>query len=190
MTTKVYYTEASNSLVQVTTFTDNSNNTTNEIYVKINITDETIIQSGEDAPRALQDQDVYVFRSIFDQIVKDSPKNGLSKETVSSLVNQILDMKYMETYLPIKVGVNDIPYNSCVNYLFLFSTLVVPYQIVDWEVFTKSSYKTQIYEKFSKTNNMSAYNAKIVLRYILLIPGFILSPLILLGAVCALSNIH
>lgn len=190
-TTKVYYTGTSNSLVQVTSFTDNSNNTSHEIYVKINLTDETIIQSGQDLPRPLGPEDVYVFRSVFEQffqqIVKDS---SLDKENVTSLVQTVLNMKYMETYLVTSVGLNDIPYNGCVNYLFLFSTLVIPYQIVDWEVFTKSDYKKIIYDTFSKTNSMNTYNLKMAMRYVLLIPGLILSPLILLTAVCALSKMN
>lgn len=188
--TKVYYTEASNSLVQVTKFTDNQNNASNvshEIYVKINLTDETIIQSGEDLPRPLGPEDVYVFRSVFQEIVSGG---SLDKGSTDNLVQRVLGMKYMETYLVTSVGLNDIPYNGCVNYLFLFSTLVIPYQIVDWEVFTKSDYKKIIYDTFSKTNSMSTYNLKMAMRYVLLIPGLILSPLILLMAVCALSKMN
>lgn len=176
METSVFYSETNNTLVQITKITDVENNS-NEIYVKVNINEETIIQSGDNEPRPLMEADMYTFRSMFSQV-----------ELSEGLVTKVLNMKYMKEYLGMNVSVNDVPFHPFVNYLFLFSQLIIPFQNIDWEKVNKSKYASKIQEVFNKTNDVKMYNLKKVGRYLLLIPGLILSPIIMISVLVALSK--
>lgn len=170
----VTYSEIDNMLIKNTIIEDNLNRI--QITIKINLRDETIEQSGE-PPRLLNTGDLYTFRSIFSEV-----------EISDSLMTSVLGMKFMDEYLSMRIGAFDIPYNWCVNFWFLFSSLVVPYQMVDWEMEIKPQYRSLIFSSFAKSNNVSLYGFKTVCRWVLLIPGVVLSPLIMLGTLCALSR--
>lgn len=176
-TVNVFYSDTNNTLVQITKITDVQNNNTTEIYVKVNINEETIIQSGDNQPRPLMDYDMYTFRAMFSQV-----------ELSEGLVTKVLNMKYMKTYLAMNVSVNEVQFHPFVNYLFLFSQLVIPFQNIDWEKVNKSKYASKIQEVFNKTNSVSMYKLKKVGRYLLLIPGLIFSPIIMIGVLVALSK--
>lgn len=145
--------------------------------IVVNIKDETIKQN--DLVKNLDESDIYVFRSLLDEV-----------EINDQLVDDVLQMKYMQTYLSQKLSLNELPRNSIINSLFVFSSIVIPYQNIDYEIIKRKTYKNKFLDIFYKNNNRFFYNIKSIFRYVLLIPGLIMSPIIIGFALYGLSKMN
>ena len=74
----------------------------------------------------LNESHIYTFKSILENIKMND-----------HLINKLTKMSYfIDTYLPYSAGsfVTPYPERSTIGYLFLFSTLFVPYQMIDIEM--------------------------------------------------------
>lgn len=149
----------------------------------INFKDETISYNNENF-KPLDESDIYTFRGIME--------NLNNKEKLDKIMPKILSMKFTrDIYLPASAGSFVTPQkNKFIGYFFIFSTMIVPYQMIDLEISSKPEYKDLLQNSFfaSDKNNKFVYHFKSGIRYALLLPGLIFTPFILLTAVLALRN--
>ena len=170
MTTIITYSETNNTLTQTT----NTNGIT--LITVIDIQNETIKYPGSEFT-PLSNNDIYLFESIIDNLQITDP-----------LIIKLTNMNFIKNiFLPASVG----PFNTNkgpLNYFFIFSSLIIPYQMIDLVKASQPKYSKDFQNAFNKTNNVPIYYLKEVCRYILAIPGLILSPMILITSLLALRK--
>ena len=170
MTTIITYSETNNTLTQTT----NINDTT--LITIIDIQNETIQYPGSDF-LPLSNSDIYLFKSIIDNL-----------QITDQLIVKLTNMNFIKNiFLPTSVG----PFNTNkgpFNYFFIFSSLIIPYQIIDLVKSSQPKYSKYFQNAFNKNNNVPIYYLKEFCRYILVIPGLLLSPMILITSLFALKK--
>lgn len=177
-------------LLQQTKIDENVN-----INTVINFKDETIRYNNFENFKQLDESDIYTFRGIMENLNKEilakfdeQKKNKI----MSKIMDKISSMKFTrDIYLPASAGSFVTPHqNKFIGYFFIFSTMLVPYQMIDLEISSKPEYKQLLENSFfsSEKNNKFVYHLKSAIRYALLLPGLIFTPFILLTAVLALRN--
>lgn len=170
MTTIITYSETNNTLTQTTNINDTA------LITIIDIQNETIkYPGGEFIPLSMSD--IYLFKSIVDNL-----------QITDQLIIKLTNMNFIKnTFLPASVG----PFNTNkgpFSFFFIFSSLIIPYQMIDLVKSSQPKYSKDLQNAFNKTNNVSIYYLKEICRYILAIPGLILSPMILITSLFALKK--
>ena len=151
---------------------------TNTIEIKvINDSEERIIQSDK-----LDIPDIYLFSEAISYLSNND----------SALYALIDNDFYMHTFCPYNMSGSEITgKKSLINSLFVFSNLIIPEQYFDDELFRvndKPEIVDKLKKKFFEKNSKFVYYFKKVLRLLLLIPGLVLSPIIILVSIFALSK--
>lgn len=168
-------------LVRTTLVSNEANDL--RLFTEINLQAESIKYGGDKSDNAeekpLSGADVYVFEQMIDE-VKATPE----------FMEQLLKMNFVQrTLLPCTLGPLSVPFNNmALKLLFTFSSLVIPFQVIDSQKESKREYAAELQNAFNACNNATLYNFKKVARYVLLVPGIVLSPIILLVAITALKN--
>ena len=171
MTTTTTFSEQTLELLEVIVNNDVT------ITRKINLGNDMITDTDGNG-RKLSEADVYAFQAMI-QDVKVTPE----------LMKALLNSNYFKsTYISTTAGAYNVPFDKYTSYFFLFSSLIIPYQMVDIEKYKKPSYANDIQNVFNKYNNVSIYYMKNVLRYILVVPGIVVTPFILLAVLSALKK--
>lgn len=132
----------------------------------------------------LDSSDVYTFKSIMENL--QNYKTGIDK----NLMKDILNMKFVQSiYLSNSAGSFVTPHkNKFIGYFFLFSTMIIPYQMIDLEIASKPYYIDELKQSFFNSNNKILYYLKEITRYVLILPGLIFTPFILITVLFALKN--
>lgn len=179
----IYIIEKDNLLVKETKL-DN----TISINTVINLNDETINYNCKNLIcqsfdyKNLDESDIYTFKSFMDDINK--------LDNFDDIMKKVLKMNYFKNiYLPFKASVFTTPYNKFIGYFFIFSTLFVKYQMIDLELISKPQYSDEIKKIFFLKNSKIIYYFKKIIRYILILPGLIITPFILISTMLALRNL-
>ena len=151
-----------------------------QIVLKINLeTNEVIIQ---DIITEITSEQYYLFKSL----VNSSKVINYDERT-----QKLLNNKFYQTFLSHNTDINDYLYNyPQLKLFFLFSHLVCPFQEVDNQISLRPKYKTEIFDKYLEKNSLFEYFVKRLIRLILLIPGIVLSPILLISALIGLKNMH
>ena len=105
-------------------------------------------------------------------------------------MKDILNMNFVkDIYLPASAGSFTTPHkNKFIGYFFIFSTMFLPYQMIDLELVSKPQYIDDLKQSFFTSNNKIIYYFKDIIRYALILPGLIFTPFILATAILALRN--
>jgi len=174
MTSKVVYDNKTNCIQHF--FIEPSN--PERVITIINLENETIKDGPLSSERPLAEMDIYTFKGLLDQI-----------DITNELIEKILETKfYTKVYLPASAGEVYLPVQDIINMFFLFSVMCIPYEMVDFEIVLRKDFATQIEQAYAQNHSSTLRTVKMLCRYILLIPGLFLSPLILLGAIIGLKN--
>ena len=162
------------------------------IYTVINTQDETISYNCKEIEnniicddinyKKLDQSDIYTFKSIMDSLNNSKLDNNLMKD--------ILNMNFVkDIYLPASAGSFTTPHkNKFIGYFFIFSTMFLPYQMIDFELVSKPQYIDDLKQSFFTSNNKIIYYFKEIIRYALILPGLIFTPFILATVILALRN--
>jgi hypothetical protein len=101
-------------------------------------------------------------------------------------MNKLLSLGYFEEILTFN---NTERYNkSILDIFYTFSYLVIPIQEIDNQLYLHPTRRVELLDLFFRKNSKILYYFKKLLRYILLIPGLILSPIIIIIALLALNR--
>jgi hypothetical protein len=142
--------------------------------LRINLANDTISEAEIMVP--LGEQHVFTVLGITKNIV-----------ATQSLMDALLVSKYYTTvFLPYSLGVFNTPFEDSV--LLMFSSFILPYEILYREMKQNPTYAQRILDAYDKSHIVFIRKFKEVIRLILIIPGLICTPLILLMILPALKN--
>jgi hypothetical protein len=142
--------------------------------LRINLSNDTISEAEIMVP--LSGEHVYTVLGITKNIV-----------ATQELMDALLLSKYYTTvFLPYSLGVFNTPTEDSV--LLMFSSFILPYEVLYREMKQNPTYAQRILDAYDKSHIMFIRKFKEVIRLILIIPGIVCTPLILLAITPALKN--
>jgi hypothetical protein len=145
------------------------------VTVKINLK-TTTIQYNNDESNPIIDNDFYVFLD-FMKNVKATP------ELMDALLN---NSYYTKQFLKTTMGVFNTPKEY--NYFQFFPSFILPYEALYRERVLKPKYAKRILEVYDKNNSAFIRKSKQLVRNILTVPGFFISPFIIITSRLALNS--
>lgn len=142
--------------------------------ILINLANDTIYQNEMTTP--LDESHMYLFLDAMANIVATKP-----------LMDALLASKYYtDIYLSCSLGVFNTPVDG--SYFFMFSSFILPYEVLYRELELRSAYATAIIDAYDKNHNVLIRKLKEFVRLVLVIPGLVCTPLILLMVLPALNR--
>lgn len=182
--------EITNLLMTITTYTwDNGkkqmiktrfleNERRPDLDIIIDLSANKIIQ--QDCEMTLSPADNYTFLDFMQNI-------RATDDLMESLLG---NQYYIETFLPYSLGVFVVPNAPEISsYLFIFSSLLIPYENLYAEIHTKPQYKDRLLIAYDEHNNSIVRQIKEFLRILLVIPGLVITPFLLVVVIIAWNNI-
>jgi hypothetical protein len=143
--------------------------------VYINLTNDTISERGIIVP--LGEQHISLFLGVTANIVATEP-----------LMDALLESNfYANVFLPFSLGPFTTPVENSV--LLFFSSFILPYEILYRELKQNPAYAEKILAVYDKNRSVFIRKFKEFVRLILVIPGLVFTPLILILIWPALNNI-
>ena len=145
------------------------------VTVKINLKTE-MIQYNNDAPTSITDSEYYTFLDFMKNI-----------EATPQLMDALLkNTYYSKQFLKTKLGRFNTPKEN--NYLQYFPSLVLPYEALYRELVLKPKYVKKLLETYDKNNNAFIRRLKQITRKVLIVPGIVISPFIIISVGLILKN--
>lgn len=144
------------------------------IPILIDISNDTINYDGTLTP--LDGQHVYTLLDVTKNII-----------ATPALMDALLASNYyVNVFLPYSLGTFNTPVEDSV--LYMFSSFILPYEILYRELANNPAYKERILAAYDKNHNVFIRQFKEVIRLILVVPGLVCTPLILLMILPALNR--
>jgi hypothetical protein len=142
--------------------------------LRINLANDTISEAEIMVP--LGEQHAYTFLDVTANIA-----------ATPSLMDALLTSNYYaNVFLPYSLGTFNTPIEDSV--LLMFSSFILPYEILYREMKQNPPYAQQILAVYDKNHSVFIRKFKEFVRLILIIPGLICTPLILLMILPALKK--
>ena len=142
--------------------------------LRINLSNDTISEAEKMVP--LSEQHVFTILDVTKNIVA-------TQELMDALLASNF---YVNVFLPYSLGTFNTPVEDSV--LFMFSSFILPYEILYREMKRNPDYADRILASYDKNHSVFLRKFKEIIRLILVIPGLVCTPLILLMILPALKN--
>ena len=147
------------------------------IVVRINLKKTTIAYANSEPWRKIDDGDFYVFLDFMKHI----------RSTPDLMDALLTNPYYTKHYLNTSLGVFNTPIDD--DYLRKFSSFILPYEALYSELETKPDYAYKILAKYDENNSLYIREFKEFVRIILIVPGLVFTPLILISIYPALNGL-
>ncbi len=152
------------------------------IVIEINLKKTTITYMNNgvitETNRKMNDGDFYVFLDFMNHI-----------EATNELMDALLaNPYYTKQYLKTSLGVFNTPVED--TFLHIFPSFILPYEALYRELKLKPRYASRILSEYDKNNSIFIRKFKEFVRMILVIPGIVCSPLILISIYPAIKNLR
>jgi hypothetical protein len=134
--------------------------------LRINLSNDTISEAGIMVP--LGEQHTYTFLDVTKNIIA-------TQDLMDALFASNF---YVNIFLPYSLGTFTTPVEDSV--LFMFSSFILPYEILYRELKQNPKYADQILAVYDKNHNVMLRKFKEVIRILLVIPGLVFTPIILI----------
>ena len=142
--------------------------------ILIDISNDTITYDGIITP--LDGQHVYTLLDVTKNLI-----------ATPALMDALLESNYyVNVFLPYSLGKFNTPVEDSV--LYMFSSFILPYEILYRELANNPDYKQRILVAYDKNHSVFIRQFKETIRLILVIPGLVCTPLILLMILPALNR--
>ena len=157
----------------------------NIITNKLDIINNSIELNGE--TYVANDENFYLIQKLINP-------NNFKDDTTNNQISDLLlnNEYYCKTYLSKKTSINDYLHNlpELVKSFFIFSHLICPFEEIDNELYNRKNKSTEIFNKYCEYNVSVLYYIKKIFRSLLLIPGIIISPVILILFIFELKKMN
>lgn len=158
-----------------TMFLDNERRS--DLDIIIDLSTNKIIQ--QDCEMTLSPADNYTFLDFMRNI-------RATDDLMESLLG---NQYYTETFLSSSMGVFNVPNAPELSaYFFVFSSFLLPYENLYVEIHKKPEYKDRLLKAYDDHNNSIVRQIKEFLRILLVIPGLVITPFLLVTALFALNK--
>ena len=98
---------------------------------------------------------------------------------------------YTTTFLSDSLGAFVVPNaTELSSYLYIFSSLVLPYENLYAEIHTKPKYKTRLLDVYDRQNSPTVRQIKEIVRTLLVVPGIPITPLLYIVVVLMLKKME
>lgn len=142
--------------------------------LRINLSNDTI--SDADIMVPLNEQHTYTLLDVTKNIIA-------TQELMDALLSSNF---YLNVFLPYSLGTFTTPVEDSV--LLMFSSFILPYEILYRELKQNPNYADQILAAYDKNHSVFIRKFKEFIRLILIIPGLICTPIILILILPALHR--
>lgn len=148
-----------------------------DLDVIIDLSTNKIIQ--HDIEMTLSIVDKYIFLDFMRNI-----------KATDDLMDALLgNQYYTESFLSSSMGIFNVPNDPELSaYFFVFSSFLLPYENLYVEIHKKPQYKDRLLKAYDEHNNSIVRQIKEFLRILLVIPGLVITPFLLVIALFGLSK--